>query len=688
MRLYAVTIFVSAFLLFQVQPIIAKSILPWFGGTSAVWTTCLLFFQTVLLLGYLYAHGLAEYLADRRQRRLHTALLVVSLAALPILPRESWKPTGTEEPTLRVLLLLLVTVGLPYFLLSTTGPLLQAWYTRGGMHGGRPRPFPYRLYAISNAGSMLALITYPILVEPRLTLHQQAWTWSAGYALFVLLCGLLALRTQPRAVSLPETDGERAEPTAPPEPAVKPTWQMALFWVALSACSSVLLLAVTTHLTQNVAAIPFLWVLPLSLYLLSFIVCFGSRTWEWKKPFLALPPLALGAMGYAVVNTFQNLDVEFLVPLFAAGLFVCCLLCHGELARLKPHPRYLTAYYLMISIGGALGGLLVGVAAPHLFSDYYELPLALAACTLLALFVLYYDPTTRGWDLNWLALCALTALFLLYLGKSVEGVHETYRRIARNFYGVLRISDPDDPQSEDAVRTLTHGTIRHGSQFLAPQRRREPTTYYGRDSGIGLAIRIAQAHPQDRIGIIGLGTGTIAAYSRPGDVYRFYDINPLVVQIARTEFSYLKDSPAQIEIALGDARLSLEREPPQRFDVLAVDAFSSDAIPVHLLTKEALALYFRHMKPDGIVAVHVSNRYLELEPVVAQAALALGKQARLVESGDDDDNEIAAASWVLVANRPEIFDSPVLKDKTSPIKIRPDLRTWTDDYSNLYQILK
>jgi SAM-dependent methyltransferase len=688
MRLYALTIFTSAFLLFQVQPIIAKIILPWFGGSSAVWTTCLLFFQIVLLLGYLYAHGIAQYLAARPQRRLHTLLLALSVLALPILPRAGWKPTGADDPTARVLLLLLVTVGLPYFLLSTTGPLLQAWYTQDARTGAGSRAFPYRLYAISNAGSMLALLSYPILVEPSLTLRQQAWIWSAGYLLFLLLCGTLALGSQGSILSAAEANQALPEQEIPLKAVSRPRARLYLYWILLATCSSALLLAVTNHLSQNVAAIPFLWVLPLSLYLLSFILCFGSKTWEWRKPFLALPPLFLVVMGYAVINTFENLSVALLVPLFAGGLFVCCLLCHGELARLKPEPRYLTSYYLMIALGGALGGILVGFVAPHLLHDYYELPISLGFCAVLALFILYRDPDEPWWDSNWLSLCALTLAFLVYLFYGVRGSTHDYRLAVRNFYGVLRIQESDDPHSEDATRSLWHGTILHGTQFLSPKRRRTPITYYGPDSGIGLAMQIAQTHPHDRVGVIGLGTGTLACYGRPGDYFHYYEINPLVVKLANQEFTYLKDSPAQVDIALGDARLSLEQEPAQNFDVLAVDAFSGDAIPVHLLTREAFALYFRHLKPDGVLAVHVSNIYLDLKPVVARLAEELGKQAMLVSSDDDDDNEIDAADWVLVTGRKDYFADPLLQGKCTPISARPGFRTWTDDYSNLYQILK
>ena len=687
MRLFAVTIFVSAFLLFQVQPIIARIILPWFGGSAAVWAVCLLFFQVVLLLGYLYSHWSITSLRPRAQTLLHLALLVASLFLLPILPAPSWKPHGADEPTARILLLLLATVGLPYFLLTTTGPLLQAWFARRTSAGsGTVQLFPYRLYALSNIGSMLALLGYPVLVEPVLTIRQQGIGWSIAYGGFVVLCGLTALRAgrerlgQDKMLStgLPEGWAE----------AEAPAFGQYLLWIALAACSSTMLLAVTTHLSQNVAAIPFLWIVPLSLYLLSFIVCFGGRDWDWKPAFLPLPALALAGMVYTLFWDANDLSVPALIVLFSAGLFICCIVCHGELARLKPHPRYLTGFYLTLSFGGALGGLFVALLAPRIFSGYYELPLGLAVCTLLALFVLYRDPEAEGRDGSWLLLTAMAVAMFVGLGWHIRSDIGTDHLHVRNFYGVLRVIDSDDPHSDDATRTLLHGTIRHGDQYLSPTRRMTPTTYYGPDSGIGLALREGQQRPNERVGVIGLGTGTSCAYGRPGDFYRYYEINPLVLTLARTQFTYLRDTKARIDVAMGDARLTLENEPPQKYDVLAVDAFSSDAIPVHLLTREAFALYFRHLKPTGVLAVHVSNRYLDLEPVVAQLADSLHKEARIVETDDDDAKDLTASQWVLVTARRSLFSEPSLKDAAKPLKRRRHLRLWTDDYSNLFQIFK
>ena len=637
--IYALTIFLSAFLLFQVEPMIAKMIVPWFGGSASVWTTCLLFFQTVLLLGYLYAHWSTARLRPTIKGRVHVGLLVVSVAALPSLialrsgAGSHWAPTGNEEPTGRILLVLLATIGLPYFLLSTTGPLLQAWVT--SLRRGRGSP--YRLYALSNAGSLLALLGYPLLVEPTLTLRQQAVIWSAAYLAFVGLCGLIALR-QPRT----ETAPDAALPTE--RQSVRPGFGLHLLWLGLAAVPSVLLLAVTNHLSQNVAAIPFLWVLPLTLYLLSFILCFGPAQWEWRPAFLPLPALAVGAMAYAYSIQFDtgSTGILTLIAVFALGLSACCVLCHGELARLKPPAHYLTSFYLMMSLGGALGGAFVALIAPRIFSGYWELPLAIGACAVVALFVLYREPR-RGWwyEWSWLTGAALTIGLIMFLARDVRNTVKSFQLTTRNFYGVLRVSDSDDPTARGATRTLTNGTIDHGEQFLDPRRRRQPTTYYGPTSGVGLAIREAQARGPVRVGVIGLGTGTLASYGRPQDWFRFYDINPRVVQIANTQFTFLHDCPATHDVVLGDARLSLEREPSQQFDVLAVDAFAGDSIPIHLLTEEAFRLYFRHLKPGGVLAVHVTNLYLDLQPVVALSAQAVGKETRLVETTADEDADLA-----------------------------------------------
>ena len=692
MILYALTIVVSAFLLFQVQPVIAKIILPWFGGSAAVWTVCMLFFQMALLLGYLYAHALVRYLKPRTQMLVHAGLLLLSALALPVYPSASWKPVGGEEPTLRILGLLAATVGLPYFLLSTTGPLLQAWYARrfrGAM--------PYRLYALSNAGSMFALLSYPVLFEPVFTTHQQAWMWSAAYGVFVVLCGVTAIgsgRAGLTALAGPGAGGQGPgeEAASVDTDIVPPSAKLYLIWLLLPAVASLLLLAITNHLSQNVAAIPFLWVLPLSIYLLTFILCFEGSGWYRRNPYLQLLAVALGAMAYALsVDSTGSVPLRVMVPLFAMGLFTCCMVCHGELARLKPDPRYLTHFYVMIAAGGALGGLLVGLAAPRLFNALYEMPLGLVACAVLVVWVLRQDAELK-WFQRWrqpapIVAAVLTVALAVFVGMQIRDSVRGSRVLVRNFYGALRVRDSGPATQLDATRTLTHGTINHGEQFLNPARRDLPTTYYGPNTGVGLTIRERGKTRAIRVGVIGLGTGTIAAYGRLGDYYRFYEINPLVLRLAHTEFSFLPDCKAKVDVAMGDARLSLERESPENFDVLAVDAFSSDSIPVHLLTLEAMLLYFSHLRPDGVLAVHISNRYLDLEPVLAGETRATGKVARVVDTDDDDTQDVFGATWVLITSPASGFHGDELKD-SAEIESKRTVRLWTDDYSNLFRILK
>ena len=664
--LYAGTIFLSSFLLFLVQPLIARQILPWFGGSAAVWTTCMLFFQVLLVAGYGYAHWLGR-LGGRRQAMLHSVLLLIAIATLPIAPDDSWKPAGGAEPVTRILLLLGATVGLPYLLLSATSPLIQLWFSRA-----RPGKNPYRLFALSNLASLVALLGYPFAVEPLFAAQGQVRAWSWLFAAFALLCAALAWRTPPATAASEATAG-------PPVAKGRYAW-----WLALSATGSVLLLAVTNHLTQNVASVPLLWLVPLTVYLLTFIIAFEGKGWyrpAWVWPLLVA---ALAAAGWLLVDTELHYRLALQLGVFLPVLFVGCLFCHGELYRLRPAPDRLTAFYLVVAAGGALGGLLVAVVAPLVFNGYYELGLGLAALALLA--------ALRLSDLGRVPhYSALAALLGITAGAAYDGFREQrdVRLSERSFYGVLHVKEYS-PGEETHLRRLVHGTIMHGEQYMQASLRRLVTTYYTPSSGIGAAIRSRQDHPV-KVGVIGLGTGTLAAYGRAGDVYRFYEIDRNVVAIARREFSFLSDSAARIEIALGDARLSLEREAPQGFDVLAVDAFSSDAIPVHLITREALGTYLHHLKPDGIVAFHVSNRFLDLVPVVARIAREQGAQAVLVEDDPDEDDVTgrSRSDWVLVSRSGRALAAKAIVERGgAPAEDRPQWRTWTDDYSNLIQILK
>jgi hypothetical protein len=680
MFLYALTIFLSAFLLFQVQPMIAKIILPWFGGSAAVWTTCMLFFQVALLLGYAYAHFVAKRMSPKTQLIVHATLLGLSILLLPISPSASWKPVGADLPALRILGLLAVSVGLPYTLLATTGPLLQVWYTR--THQGA---VPYRLFALSNLGSMLALLSYPVLVEPYLATRTQTLGWSGAYAVFVVLCVATGLRSWSRQPAA----GARESVFAGESPA--PGWGLHMVWILLPACASALLLSVTTHVTQDVAAIPFLWVLPLSLYLLSFILCFDADGWYRRGVFLPLLAAALGGMTYLLWSGRAEMRLWATVLMWAAGVFVSCMVCHGELARLKPNPRYLTSFYLMVAVGGALGGVFVGLLAPVVFHGPFELPISIAATAVLALLVVHRDPTSDfhgGYRRPlWWASAALTLALCYALSHEVRETVSGYRVLARNFHGALRISDYGTAADTDGQRKLTHGIINHGEQWLHPSMRRKPTGYYCEASGVVRGLLASGRPGPQKVGVIGLGAGVLSVYARPGDQYRFYELNPLVKELAYKEFALLRESPAPIEIILGDGRLSLEREPSQQFDLLAMDAFSSDSIPVHLLTREAFSTYIRHIKPSGVLCVHVSNRYLNLVPIVQLAAQSFGKDAVVLETEEDDATGCYSTTWVLVSMTRGFFDQPTFHAVGSRPAIKAGLRVWTDDYSNLFRVL-
>jgi hypothetical protein len=763
---YALTIFLGAFLLFQVQPLISKIILPWFGGTPAVWTTCMLFFQVLLLGGYAYAHGVATKLGQRKQVVLHLLVLAAAAAMLPIAPGEGWKPETVENPTGQILLLLAVCVGLPYFVLATTSPLLQAWFHR--THPGRR---PYRLYALSNAGSLLALVTFPFLVEPHLPSPTQSWVWSGAFVLFAVFCAVCALRTW-RLGPAPELDGHDAAgmglavpDTAPAEEEGAgdegPGLMRRLMWLALAACGSTMLLAVTNQMCQDVAVVPFLWVLPLSLYLLTFIICFDSERWYVRPVFWLW--LVAAVVGMTVLlRVGVDAPIQWQIAGFSLGLFGCCMVCHGELVRLKPHPRHLTGFYLMVSAGGALGGVFVSLIAPVVFESYIELHIGLWATCALAmaafwldkrphrywpsswlvrlgvplfvlapfvvlayhpfhqwewlesplpatdvlaiwaglagvLFVLWLEWRPSGqWEGQWVWLLCLPAFAaaLLLLGRELWWQVEWERTgavaVSRNFYGVLRVTEYYDHDPDRHQYVLMHGRISHGCQLLSREGRRRPVSYFAPESGIGLTLTHHPRRPGPlRVGIIGLGVGTIAAYGRPGDTFRFYEINAAVKRFAWTLFSYLGDSAADCKVILGDGRLSLEREEEQQFDVLILDAFSGDAVPVHLLTREAFAMYLERLRPDGVIAVQITNRYLDLYPVCAAMADEFGLEHIQVDTYSDESRAISASSQVLLTRNRSFLDLPVIADAACEPEEDPDRRIlWTDTYSDLFRIIK
>ncbi len=669
MWLYAVTIFLSAFLLFQVQPLLAKAILPWFGGTPAVWTTCMLFFQTLLLAGYAYAFWLARQ-RPVIQRRLHLVLLAGALFFLKILPGAHWRPQGDEDPALRILLLLAVNIGIPYFVLSATGPLLQAWF-----RGRFPGRSPYRLYALSNAGSLLALLSYPFGFEPWLSVSAQATGWAVLFLVFALVCGLCAWRAAAGKVTVAETGQEPL-----------PGWSTRWLWIAFPACSSVLLLATTNQLSQDVSVVPFLWVLPLSLYLLSFILCFDSERWYRRGLWLAQWPLAAAGVCVAL---FWGVDMPLRWQVLAhtAGLFIGCMVCHGELVRYRPAPRHLTTFYLCIAAGGALGGLLVSVVAPATLPDLWEYQGVWVAMGGLILWVLW---RTRAWWALGVGSILFAAL-VVGLVWQVRRTRENQIASTRNFYGVLRIQTAHYEGEDWPSKRLLHGRITHGMQFTDGEYQWQPISYYSPATGVGFAVGALPAGPR-RIGVVGLGAGIMAAWGRLQDSIRFYEINPDVVKLADSHFTYRDATLAGVVTVMGDARLTLEREvaepATEPLDLLVLDAFSSDSIPLHLLTREAFQLYARRLRPGGILAVHISNRFLRLEGLVRGLAEATGREAVLITNERESANGTDASSWILVTNDAALLLSPAIAAHKSEWSDHDVPLVFTDTRCNLFQLLR
>ena len=791
---FALTIFTGAFLLFQLQPLIGKYILPWFGGSPGVWTTCLLFFQTLLLGGYAYAHFTSTRLKPRAQAGLHLALLAVALACLPIIPSESWKPTDGDAPVWRILRLLLLSVGLPYFVLSSTGPLMQRWFSRTN-----PGVSPYRLYALSNVGSLLALLSYPIWFEVQFTRREQAVWWSAGLAVFAAMCGYCAWRvwrlgdenetvlaTPPATpVSAPVSESTESPAPAPvvadaaarsvepsaisaasvEAPASAPAadgptpWSDKLLWLVLPGVATLLLLATTNKLCQEIAVIPFLWIIPLALYLLTFVICFDHARWYRREVFIPLLIAGMAAV-WQMQDAGRDAPMKLQISGFNLVLFIAGMVCHGELYRLRPPAKRLTGYFLLISAGGALGGLFVAVIAPALFSDYHELEIGLALLALavaglcfrhqsreivatvavglmavtlavpwmrglldsgtgfvaewvsfhkrfvwlivgsLALFVgLAADFRRRRilgdwqWWIGTLVGVIAVAYCAELAAKAAAPVSDTVVAASRNFYGTLKVFDYSRDDESDRYYSLMHGATTHGIQFVAPEKAMLITSYYGDRSGVGLGFKHLLPDGPRHIGVVGLGTGTLAAYARKGDRVRYYEINPAVEELARKPFTYLKRCEGRLDIVFGDARLTMERElaqkQPQQFDLLALDAFSSDSVPAHLLTREAFGIFLQHMKPDGILAVHISNRYLELQPVVDAAANHFKLGIATISDDMEEHWYFYTSTWVLLCKNPKVLEKDeIVSGKEEPRSNPLPPLAWTDDYVSLFKVLK
>ena len=706
MPIFIAVVFLSAFLLFQVQPVIARYILPWYGGSPGVWTTCLLFFQVGLLGGYAYAHALVSFLREKRrwQIGIHLTLLGIAFALLPITPPDELKPDASGiSPVAGIVQLLAVTVGFPYLLLSASGPLLQHWFSE--VFPGRS---PFRLYAVSNLGSLLGLLTYPFFFEPLLNVPQQTMLWSVAFGVYGLLAIAAAVVFLKRAnpVALASREYEVAVPTAKVD---------VFLWIAFSACGSMLLLSLTSQMCQDVAVVPFLWILPLSLYLLTFVIAFDHERWYLRTLAIPLAAAAMGMTIWLMNRQYASTEWPLLwqIVIYCAAIFFGCLICHGEVVRMKPHSRHLTGFYLSISLGGAIGGLFVSLFAPRLFTGFWELHVAFGLLAILTSVQLWrsFRPLEREWGPltgapAWSRLAAailgvalwISALIVmgLALRHHMQESQKTALAVKRGFYGVLQVST-ELAGTDDEYRSLYHGRISHGRQYQNPDYRRLATTYYSLESGVGAVFALLPARTKIppaplHVGVVGLGVGTIATYAEPGDRFRLYEINPQVEELARSHFTYLADCEGEESVILGDARISLERElaegQKQKFDALFVDAFSGDSIPIHLLTREAFALYFEHLKPGGVLAVHITNLHLDLADPVRNLAAELGYRAfRVDHSPDVVDYHTYYSDWVLITKDEDFITALEASDFLSEWDREvPKEIFWTDDYSNLLEV--
>ncbi len=770
--LFAVAIFLGAFLLFSVQLLLGKYILPWFGGTAGVWATCLFFFQTTLLAGYAYAHGSVNRFSLNSQSRLHVGVLSASLLLMgvgallwpsPITPGNWWKPHSGEIAVGLILRVLLVSVGAGVTVLATTGPLMQHWFTKAS-----PGQSPYRLYALSNAGSLLGLLSYPALFERWLRLNTQAWLWCAGYVVYALAVIVLAVKMRKK-----DEAPEKHAPISESASSTSPSLNARLQWFSLSALGSLMLLAISRFITADLAPVPLLWMLPLAVYLLSFIICFDHP--RWYRPGLFHPFLLAATVFTLMFYRGLGLHLWMFITGFLVTEFACCMFCHGELYRRRPDPEHLTSFYLMIALGGVAGSAFVNLVAPFIFMGNWEMHIGIAASLIAMAAIAAKDESSWASRKNafvaialglwiilvacfWLSsdndslkhflsngvwatltgitlLCSALALRSKAYGSLLEeqapqmarwtlfaGVGAAslllfwagtsqFRQASwahRNFYGTLYVTEKQMPDPHFNAFVFTHSSTMHGLQFESKDLRGYPTMYYNKTSGIGLLLLNFPRHHGDpagtqnlRLGGIGLGAGTLATYGLPGDVFRFYEIDPEVVRVASGQggyFSFLSESKAHVDVIDGDGRISLERElaegKPQAYDVLVVDAFNGDAVPVHLLTREAFELYLKHLRDENsVIAVHVTNRAVELASVVAAEAQHFGLNLLYVNApgltnATIPNGVISPNQWILLSRSKEALSAPALVQASSPLKLRKGLHFWTDDQNNLLQILR
>ena len=714
--LFSATLFISATLLFWIQPLFAKMILPLLGGSPSVWNTALVFFQAVLLAGYSYAHLLSHQCGQRSQILLHLSVLAVAALALPISVAPGWRPDAGAPPTLWLLGLLSASIGAPFFAVSATAPLLQRWFS----HTGHPHAYdPYFLYGASNLGSILALLSFPFVLEPLLSSHAQAIAWTCGFAVLAVAiagCGSLVWR---RTISLPPTSD-----TGP-----RPTWRQRLSWIAYAALPSALLLAVTTHISTDIAPAPLLWVIPLTLYLLTFVIAFARRPPLPHWFIVRITPLA--TMILVAVVHFRE-PIGLFLPLHLIVFFVITLMCHGELVRQRPEVASLTEFYLCLSLGGVLGGACIALGAPVVFDSVFEYPLSLVlaaallpspshrakrsdiilACIILAVLIGgQAGATAFGWPLNAVVVYCINAAFVLvvfalrarplgfalciaaiFIGSSYARTSNDTLWQGRSFFGVYRVTESADPPT----RSLFHGTTNHGGQLMAANGDTSPTAYHTTSSPVVEVLHALQARDSgQRIGVVGLGAGALAHWRQPADDWRYYEIDPLIIWLAVESgyFSLMPRGAESIPIVLGDARLTLTEEPDGRFDLLIMEAYSSDAIPMHLLTREAVALYMDKLAEDGLLALHISNRFLDLELVVARIVEQAGYAAQVAFRKKDDidpdtDPTGSPSHWVLIARQQATLDGLALGEVWRPLDTPSEGRVWSDDFSNLLELIR
>jgi hypothetical protein len=746
--LFSLTLFVNAALLFAVQPMFSKMVLPMLGGTPSVWNTCMLFFQTALLGGYLYAHVTTRWLDVRKQSILQLVLFALTFLTLPVAVASGWKPTGSEMPVWWLAALLTVSLGAPFFMLSTGAPLLQRWFAESG-HPAAANP--YFLYAASNLGSMVALVAYPVLLEPHLRLAQQSHLWTGAYVALVALIATCAFITRHGVSSASATAGGAGRrsvaadataadvdafdtlPIAQTSVAAEPltVWRRAR-WILLSFVPSSMLLAVTTYLATDVASIPLLWIGPLALYLLTFVIVFARNNVIFRHAFAVwLQPPFLLILAVAIALMMQR-SVTALAPTHLAAFFLTALVCHGELAKDRPSVAHLTEFYLWMSVGGMLGGIFNVIVAPQIFDSVLEYPIAIVLAALLRPTLATRRPSDRELDVILpVALCVLIIVLMrsgfpppkwgpkapvwvfggyaliilcfqrhalrfalgvaaIFVGSALgRGTDASLLFRGRSFFGVYRVI------ASPKHHALQNGTTTHGGQSIYPQFAREPLTYYHRDGPLGQSFAwLMRQNPERRVAIVGLGTGTIACYGRPNETWTFYEIDPLIQRIAFNPkyFSYLRDCPPTKRIVLGDARLSLLQVPDSAYDFIILDAFSSDAIPVHLMTREALQLYLRKLAPGGSIAFHISNRYLNLEPVLVE----LARDARIAGLVGADTAITSAqkmsfkmdSKWVVLSRRAQDHAQLARQPGWRVLAPLSDVGLWTDDFSNVFSVFK